>query len=71
LRDEDPEHFQEAIDFDDEMRGLILKHNHKLTHVPYLHKSCQPLADVDFDSDEDKGQLTWDFSAECEGLCGN
>ena len=36
----------------------------------FLHNSCKPLGEVDFDNDEDKGQLTWDFSAECEGLCG-
>jgi hypothetical protein len=36
----------------------------------YLHNSCKPLDQIDFDSDEDKGQMTWDFKAECEGMCG-
>ena len=36
----------------------------------YLHKTCKQLDEIDFDSDEDKGQMTWDFQAESEGMCG-
>ena len=36
----------------------------------FLHSSCKPLDEVDLRTDEEKGQLTWDFMAECEGMCG-
>jgi len=36
----------------------------------YLHRSCKPLDEVDFDNEEDKGQLGFDFQSECEGMCG-
>jgi hypothetical protein len=36
----------------------------------YLHSLCKPLDEIDFDSDEDKGQLGFDFKSECEGMCG-
>ena len=36
----------------------------------FLHRSCKPLDEIDFDTDEDKGQQIFDFKNECEGLCG-
>jgi len=51
--------------------------------MPYLHRSCKPLDEIDFDNDIDKGQLVMfeggrhgeivsvmDFKSECEGMCG-
>lgn len=35
----------------------------------YLHKSLKPISDVDFSSDEDRGQQVM-FGNECEGMCG-
>ena len=35
--------------------------------VPFLHRSCQPLSEVDFDEDSDQLDL---FQGECTGLCG-
>jgi len=70
LRDEEPEYFQKAIDFDKEIRTVFIE-NDKYTHMEvYLHNSCKPLDEIDFDSDEQKGQMVWDFQAECEGMCG-
>ncbi len=69
LRDSDPEHFADAIEFDKQVRELSKK-DQALKMTAYLHRSCKPLDEIDFDSDEDKGQLTWDFKAECSGLCG-
>ena len=70
LRDDDPEHFAKAVKLDHELRHKI-KHHDKFTQMEvYLHNSCKPLDQVDFDNDEDKGQMTWDFQAECEGMCG-
>tara|TARA_R110002096_G_scaffold205861_2_gene391956 strand:- start:165 stop:962 length:798 start_codon:yes stop_codon:yes gene_type:complete len=69
MRDSDPEHFAKAIEFDKQIRELSKK-DQALKMTAYLHRSCKPLDEIDFDSDEDKGQLTWDFKAECSGLCG-
>jgi hypothetical protein len=70
LRDEDPEHFTKAIDFDKKLRLAHKNHNETMDMEVYLHRSCKPLDEIDFDNDEDKGQMTWDFQAECEGMCG-
>lgn len=69
LRNEEPKYFEEAIKFDAEIRELSKK-DRAMKMEAYLHRSCKPLGEIDFDSDEDKGQLTWDFMAECEGMCG-
>ena len=70
LRNSSPELFKKAIDFDKQLRTVHKNHNKRLKMDVFLHKSCEPLDEIDFDSDEDKGQLTWDFMAECEGMCG-
>ena len=70
MRDEDPVHFQKAVDFDAKLRSQVREHDKFTKMDVYLHNSCKPLDEVDFDSDEQKGQSTWDFRAECEGMCG-
>jgi hypothetical protein len=70
LRDEEPQEFQRAIEFDKQLRQVHKNHNKRLKMEVYLHNSCKPLDEIDFDSDEQKGQLVWDFQAECEGMCG-
>jgi hypothetical protein len=60
---EDPEQWADVIDFDERIRNRG-GHRGKL----YLHRSCQPLADVDFSTAEERGQLNW--INECEGMCG-
>jgi len=70
LRDKDPTNFAKAIDFDKQIRKAFKESNEKMRMEVYLHNSCKPLSEVDFDSDEDKGQQVWDFKAECEGMCG-
>ena len=69
LRDEEPHEFKKAIDFDKKLRELSKKDS-ALRMTVYLHSDCKPLDEIDFDSDEDKGQQSWDFTAECEGMCG-
>jgi hypothetical protein len=34
----------------------------------YVHGSCKPLKDVDFDKKSDQGKFS--FMDECEGMCG-
>ena len=59
----DPVSFADAVEFDKSIR-----------HIPsfdgeqYLHRSCLPLDQVDFQNAEDKGQMS--FLDECEGMCG-
>lgn len=69
LRDEEPKEFQRAVEFDAKIRELGKK-DRALSMDVYVHNSCKPLSEIDFDSDEQKGQMTWDFKAECEGMCG-
>lgn len=35
----------------------------------FLHRSCKPLSEVDFSTEEERGQLSM-FNNECEGMCG-
>lgn len=35
----------------------------------FLHPSCKPINEVDFSTEEDRGQLNM-FNNECEGMCG-
>ena len=70
LRDDQPEFFSKAIAFDKDLRKVHKEHNPTLKMEVYLHNSCKPLDEIDFDSDTDKGQMTFDFQSECEGMCG-
>jgi 3'-phosphoadenosine 5'-phosphosulfate sulfotransferase (PAPS reductase)/FAD synthetase len=70
LKKFDPVHFNLAVKFDEELREKTKEHSDGLKMEVYLHRSCKPLKDIDFDSDTDKGQQEWDFTSECEGMCG-
>ena len=64
----DPDSFAAAVEFDHAIRenGSILK---GYKEQQYVHRSCKPLAEVDFRNLEDLGQLNF-FENECEGMCG-
>lgn len=65
LRDEEPEAWKRAIEFD----AMIRTGLHKVRQECYVHRSCVPLSEVDLASDNEKGQgLLW--GNECEGMCG-
>tara|TARA_R100000808_G_C2133305_1_gene142074 strand:+ start:300 stop:1187 length:888 start_codon:yes stop_codon:yes gene_type:complete len=70
MRDEDPEHFQKAIEFDEELREKEKKHPANRTMDLYIHHSATPLRDADLSTDGDRGQLELDWRSECEGMCG-
>ena len=70
IRNDNPEYFKKAVEYDKKLRQSHKELNPSMKMETFLHRSCKPLDQVDFDSDEDKGQQTWDFMAECEGLCG-
>jgi len=67
LRDDEPESFAEAVRVDKEIRRLKQKAGFK--NLPFVHRLCVPLDEVDFRTDEDHGQQTL-FGNECEGMCG-
>lgn len=68
LKAEEPESFQKAVEFEKAVQAA--KHNSdNFDSVPFLHKKCIPLDQIDFRSDVEKGQMVlWDD--ECEGMCG-
>ena len=70
LRDDEPEYFKKALEFDKQIRQHYKDNDKGMKMEVYLHNSCKPLSEIDFDSDEDKGQMGWDFRSECEGMCG-
>lgn len=70
LRNDDPEHFAKAVEFDKSYRENFRTNDKTMRMSVYLHRACKPLDQIDFDSPEDKGQLGFDFKSECEGMCG-
>lgn len=68
LRDEEPEEFKRAADFEYELQmGKAASTNFRT--VPFLHKSCVPLEAVDLSTEKERGQANL-FENECEGMCG-
>jgi hypothetical protein len=65
LRDEEPEAWNRAVEFDTRIRTGI----HKVRAQCFVHRDCVPLAEVDLSNDNERGQgLLW--GNECEGMCG-
>ena len=66
MKRNEPEEFQDAVEFEREMRRL--GGLRKMEGKVYLHRSCIPLDQIDFESQMD---LFYDgFINECEGMCG-
>lgn len=59
-----PAEFADAVDFDERIRH----HNATLTGQQFVHRSFLPLAEVDLRSEQDRGQLEFDFDG-CGVLC--
>jgi hypothetical protein len=64
LKLNDKSSFAEAVAIDKRIRNLP-----KQIEPWYVHRSLKPLDQVDFSTDEDRGQLNM-FNNECEGMCG-
>lgn len=68
VRDDEPEDFQKAIDFERALQ-LAKKNRDNFDSIPFLHRSLVPLDQVDLSTDTERGQsLLW--NQECEGMCG-
>lgn len=68
LKEEEPEAFAEAVRVEKELQRTKSETDN-IRSVPWLHKSCVPLEEVDLSTEMDSGQLDM-FGNECEGLCG-
>lgn len=67
LKEYEPEAFAEAVRVEKELQRTKAEAADR--SIPWLHRSCIPLEDVDLSTEEDAGQLDM-FTNECEGLCG-
>ena len=64
MRDERPEEFRDAIEFD-----AAIRKNWRTRDEAYLHRSLKPLSEVDLSTVRERGQGDL-FAEECEGMCG-
>jgi len=65
-----PDLWEKIIDFDEKIRRLGKMTVKDPSRLAYLHKSLQPIKDVDFTHG---GQMEFEidgFNNECEGMCG-
>lgn len=59
-----PAEWDDAVAFDKSVRSIK-----GVREEVFLHRSCKPLSEVDFSTEEERGQLNM-FNNECEGMCG-
>jgi hypothetical protein len=64
----DPAAWADAVEIDRKLRAAP-PGAFRLKGELFLHRSCQPLENVDLSTAEDRGQLNL-FLNECEGMCG-
>ncbi len=67
-----PEDWALAVKVDEALRipGNVVNRN--IHAAMYLHRSCQPLVQIQFQASEDlrAKQLPMNFNGECMGVCG-
>lgn len=66
LKRDEPAEFLSSVEFERAIQaGKAVSNNFR--SVPYLHKSCRPLDEIDFSDLPDDGGF---WHEECEGMCG-
>lgn len=66
MKREDPVSWEDAVDFDRKIRNIP-----GLDGGAYIHRSCRPLDEIDFRSDEERGQGLLFEDGGCDsGMCG-
>lgn len=65
LKNEEPEEFQRAVDFEQRLQKAAEQTT--FTSSLYLHRSCVPLSEAPLADDDGHPSL---FGNECEGMCG-
>ena len=75
MKTNEPEAFARAVEFE-QMLQLAASNQEVLKGVPFLHESCKPISEIDFErkikpanGKINPAQLSL-FGNECEGLCG-
>lgn len=68
LKKHEPLEFAGAVNFEKRLQEAKARSNN-FQHIPFLHRSLKPLAEVDFSTEEENGQENL-FNNECEGMCG-
>ena len=68
MKDQEPEEFRLAAEFEKNLQKAK-KESDNFDSIPFLHRSCVPLEEVDFSTAEDHGQINM-FENDCEGMCG-
>jgi hypothetical protein len=69
LKDESPEEFADAVEFDKSIRELEPANGRRLTQDGYLHRTLIPLGEVDFRTPAQRGQGTLLGDPEDSGEC--
>jgi hypothetical protein len=67
IKRETPLEFKAVVSFEQDLQRAYANVP-AIKSKPYLHRSCVPIDQVDFSTDEDHGQQVM-FGNECEGLC--
>lgn len=75
IKNGDPEEWKEVVEMDKAIRNQEqYKDKNKdknITDEIFLHRSCKPIDEVDFEEKSPQLDLFYGFSNECEGYCGN
>jgi hypothetical protein len=59
------------------LEKLLSKNKDKISEVTgmknqmFLHRSCKPISEIDFDQEDKQGDFFYGMQNECEGMCGN
>jgi hypothetical protein len=69
LKQADPEGWRRAVEFDEALRQAGSLATRSIKHTLYLHRSCVPLAEIDFNALAGEA-LHPMASGECHGMCG-
>ena len=68
LQLEEPQEFEKAVDFERKLQAAKGRES-SYDALPYLHRSCKPLDQIDFRSDVERGQLSmWDDECKAYGV---
>jgi hypothetical protein len=72
LKAEEPEAFNQAVEADRSIRDKASRCTHGMRDMLWIHRSCKPLDEIDFDANPKDlpGQRVFGFESECEGMCG-
>jgi len=72
LKETDSESFAQAVAADRAIRDKNSRAAMAFRDQMWLHRSCKPLGEIDFDVNprDLPGQAVFGFNSECEGMCG-